>query len=99
MNQSQRKHIYTLIAALEAVEPTDYAAATDALSDVLGEVESIRDDEQDKYDNMPESLQSGSKGDAIQDAISSLEDAARELEEAKGALTERNEENQKKDHH
>jgi len=45
------------------------------LNDLAEEIESIKDEEQDYYDNMPESLQGGEKGEAAQNAITALENA------------------------
>lgn len=41
-----------------------------------------QDEEQDYYDNMPESLQSGDKGQAAEQAAASLEEAGSNLESA-----------------
>ena len=38
-------------------------------------VESVKDDEQDSFDNMPENLQESDRGIAMEDAIGELEDA------------------------
>jgi hypothetical protein len=43
-------------------------------------LESVRDAEQEAYDNLPESFQSGEQGDAMQSAIDSLERAISHLE-------------------
>ncbi len=59
-----------LVAARAAV---DSASVTAGLEDVGG-------DEQEKFDNMPESLQNGANGERIQEAISALEDAISALE-------------------
>ena len=45
-------------------------------------VEQIRDDEQDYYNNMPEGIQNGEKGDAAQSAIDELDSAMSCLEDA-----------------
>lgn len=46
-------------------------AAREELRDVL---EAVKDEESDAYENLPESIQDGEKGEAMQDAISVLED-------------------------
>lgn len=72
MNNTRRKAIadarQMVEAAFEAVE-----AARSAIAD-------LRDEEQDYYDNMPESLQGGEKGDRAQEAINALEAAHDELD-------------------
>lgn len=52
-------------------------------SHIKSQLETIRDEEQEAYDNLPESLQGGDRGEAIQEAITALDsawDAADELE-------------------
>jgi predicted RNase H-like HicB family nuclease len=51
-----------------------------------GSVETIRDDEQEAYDNLPESMQGGDRGDAMQEAIQNLEEAISSIEEAEGLI-------------
>ncbi len=46
------------------------------------DVQIILDEEQEYYDNMPEGLQSGERGDKANEAISSLESAMSAIEEA-----------------
>ena len=45
-------------------------------------VEQVRDEEQDDFDNMPESLQESDNGQRMEEAIDHLDDALRALEEA-----------------
>ena len=42
----------------------------------------MKDDEQGKFDNMPESLQNAEGGEKMQSAISALEDAASSIDAA-----------------
>lgn len=67
MNAARRKQIAEAIADLEKL--------TGALEDVKNLIESIRDDEQEAFDAMPESLQSSERGEASQEAINNLEEA------------------------
>lgn len=48
--------------------------------DIRTDLETIRDDEQEYLDNMPESLQAGDKGEKAEAAISALEDVINELD-------------------
>ena len=48
--------------------------------DIKSELETLRDEEQDKYDNMPESLQSGDRGETLQATIDNLESAINDME-------------------
>lgn len=45
-------------------------------------VERVRDEEQDSYDNLPESFQDADKGTKMEEAIDHLEDALSAIEEA-----------------
>ncbi len=68
MNNDARKNIAAQIATMEQV---------------IADIEGFRDDEQEKYDNMPEGLQSGEKGEAMQSAIDAFESAISSAEEVK----------------
>lgn len=67
MNNSRRKEIGRLISRLENGNTNFEAIAT--------EIESILDDEQFAFDNLPESFQDSVKGDVMQEAIDYLQDA------------------------
>ena len=45
----------------------------DLLGDAIDRLSEIRDEEQDAFDAMPEGLQESSRGDAMQDAIDTLD--------------------------
>ena len=61
MNQDRRKQI-------------DEAAGM--LQDALALIEQIRDEEQESFDNMPESLQQSDRGTASEEAANDLSEAA-----------------------
>ena len=67
MNKAGRKAIQDVIAKLETLRD---------------EVESLLNEEQDYYDNMPESFQNGDKGSAASDAISYMESASGYIDNA-----------------
>lgn len=73
MNNQRRKAISALVSQIEQL---------------LSDVESIRDEEQEYFDNMPESLQGGEKGETSQAAIDSLESAYNDLESVRDQLEE-----------
>jgi hypothetical protein len=81
MNKQQRIQISKLSAAL--VEATDNGMPLPELKELVkstvSELETLRDDEQEKYDNMPESLQASSKGEALEEGIQYLDDAIHDL--------------------
>jgi uncharacterized coiled-coil DUF342 family protein len=72
MNKDRRKAIDALLERIEQLK-TDI----DALA---SEIETIKDEEQDYYDNMPESFQDGDKGQRAQEAIDALDNAQQTLE-------------------
>lgn len=72
MNNRRRKHIEELIGRLSAI---------------MGEVEDVKDIEQDAFDNMPENLQDAEHGQLMEEHVSNLEDAQNEIEQAIGTLT------------
>jgi hypothetical protein len=61
MNKDRRTRIRALITQLESINSE--------IADILSE-------EQDAFDNMPEGLQEGERGDKAQEAISNLEAAS-----------------------
>lgn len=70
MNNERRKEIKLAISLLEAVK--------DKLADAQNIVETERDGEREYYDNMPENLQQGDRGqaaDAAADALGEVFDA------------------------
>lgn len=52
------------------------------LSNIFNDLETIRDEERDSFDNMPEALQSGERGQASEAAADALESAAESAQEA-----------------
>ena len=58
MNKDRRKRIQTI---------------KDQLLKLQLEIEEIKDEEQNAYDNIPESLQNGEKGEKMSEAIDNLE--------------------------
>jgi predicted nucleic acid-binding Zn-ribbon protein len=73
MNKQRRAAIADLIQAIKEAKES---------------LECHRDDEQEYYDNMPEALQGGDKGNNAEEAVSNLEQAISSLEEAVSAAEE-----------
>jgi len=73
MNNERRKEIQKLI---------------DRCIDLKNDVELIRDEEQEYFDNMPESIQAGDKGERAQTAVDALEAAIGSAEDLENYLTE-----------
>mgnify|MGYP003294209813 CR=1 FL=1 len=53
----------------------------EAISAIQADLEEVRDEEQEAFDNMPEDLQYSERGEAIENALSELEDALYSMEE------------------
>lgn len=66
MNKDRRARIQALI---------------DKLYEIQSDVDSIKDEEQEYYDNMPESIQCGERGDKAQEAIDNLDYAYSSFDE------------------
>ena len=58
MNKQQRKRLNELIEQVEGI---------------VTELDEMAQEEQEKYDNMPEGLQESERGEALQDAADNLE--------------------------
>ena len=50
-------------------------------------METIRDTQQEKFDNLPEGFQMGSKGEAMEERIGYFEDICDNLESAEEAIS------------
>lgn len=66
-------------------ELLDVSQLLDDAIDRLGE---IRDDEQDAFDSMPEGLQYSSRGDAMQEAINTLDDFESQIADIRDKIEE-----------
>lgn len=61
----------------------EYVKELETLKETL---ESIRDDEQEKFDNMPEGLQASERGSTLESNVSELDDAITNLNDAIDAV-------------
>lgn len=73
MNKSRRATLNMIVNAIEELKT---------------QLESVRDDEQDAFDNMPESLQESERGETMQEAIDNMEYAIDNLDDAIDNLNE-----------
>lgn len=76
MNNARRKEIEKIIKALGEID----------FESQIEKVDSVRDEEQDAFDNMPESLQQGERGSTSEAAIEALEEAIEALEQARDSM-------------
>lgn len=60
----------------------------DTLAKLLEQLEVLRDEEQEAYDNMPESLQDSERGEKMSDALITMESAIDSITEATEYLNE-----------
>lgn len=67
MNDERRKRIDSAITKLENIQQK--------LVELYEEIDGIQSDEQDAFDNMPESLQGADKGTSMEESIRLLESA------------------------
>lgn len=74
MNQNRRKALSEAMQVLEVCKTS--------LDDAKALIETARDEEQEFFDNMPESFQQADKGQAAEAAVESLDNAISSIEEA-----------------
>ena len=60
----------------------------DRLEELMQDIEALQEEEQDCYDNLPESLQYSERGQAMQEAADKLEYAVNSVQEALDYLEE-----------
>jgi flagellar biosynthesis chaperone FliJ len=67
---------------------TQLSKISDGLEGYKSELESIRDAEDEKLENMPESLKSGDKGEKQQEVVDNLNEAIDRLDDAISSLND-----------
>lgn len=55
---------------------------SDQISDIMEKLEELRDEELEAFENLPKSLNSSERGEAMQTAIGAMDDALSSLENA-----------------
>ena len=73
MNANRRKQIQVI---------------TDEIVNLISQVETLRDEEQDAFDAMPEGIQNSERGEKSQNAIDQLDNAASSITETIDGLNE-----------
>lgn len=73
MNKQRRKALTELMDRITKLE-----SDRDEIKDAL---ETLRDEEEESFENMPESLQQGDTGQAMEEAIDALGEAINSLED------------------
>jgi exonuclease VII small subunit len=85
MNKTRRAALNALQDRLTANKAA-FEATIAELREIKDDLETIRDEEQDSFDNLPEGLQAGEKGQDMEAAISSIEDAMNTLDNLPDAI-------------
>ena len=67
---------------MNAKQRRELQGYADSLEEIKSAIETMQEDEECKLDNMPEGLQESERGEAMQEAIDTLEGAVQSLEEA-----------------
>ncbi len=67
---------------MNAKQRKELQGYADSLEEIKSCIETMQEDETEKLDNMPESLQYSERGESMQEAIDTLEGAAQSIEEA-----------------
>ncbi len=80
MNKRRRQDIIALIERAQGMKAV--------LDELRESIETIRDEEQDYFDAMSESLQDGEKGSAAEEVISHLDAAVEAVDEVDTAFDE-----------
>lgn len=60
----------------------------DTLTNMKEDIESMQEEEQDKFDNLPEGIQESERCEAIQESADNLENAASSIDDAISELQE-----------
>jgi len=66
----------------------ELSEAAEMLRNAYSIIESCKDDEEDAYDNLPESFQDGERGEEMQEYIDAMDEAMEQIDEAANAIEE-----------
>ena len=86
MNKDRRKEIDKIIAKVEGMAE-EFASLKTTVEELISEIETVRDEEQEYMDAMPESLQSSDKYYAAEAAVSNMDEALSAIQEIESGLT------------
>ena len=82
MNKERRQAIKDLLSTI-----SDTVDELNTIDDTIGsiylDIEEVKDEEEGAFDNMPDGLQEGARGDAMQAAIDKMDSALTEADAAK----------------
>ena len=86
MNKDRRKAIDKIIAKVEGMSE-EFASLKATVEELISEIETVRDEEQEYMDAMPENLQSSDKYYAAESAVSNMDEAMAAIQEIESGLT------------
>lgn len=72
MNADRRKQLAAIIERIESC---------------VSDLEMLRDEEQEYYDNMPEGIQSGERGETAEQAVQNMDEAIEALQSASDCIS------------
>lgn len=78
MNKDRRKAIQSVISKIHELEET--------MIDILDEIETIKNEEEEYLNNIPENLQTSARYETAENAVSELESAFDDFENLKDSL-------------
>lgn len=81
MNKARRAQIDAVIKALEGISLPSF-------EEIISNIETVRDEEQEYLDNMPDSLKEGEKGQNAQAAVDKFEEVIDTLRTLQDTLDE-----------
>jgi len=82
MNKKRRQEISRIVTQVEEI----VVNAKEKLEELQSDIESIRDEESDCYENLPEGIMYSERGEAMEQAVDNLDNAASSIEELINAL-------------
>lgn len=83
MNKLRRKEIKEQIGKLQVLKDKideQMVEFSEKLEDIKSEIDRLYEEEEECYNNLPESLQEGERGEAMQTAIDNLENASNDIQ-------------------
>jgi hypothetical protein len=84
MNKKRRKELDELFRRIELAKIA--VESVPDVDDIRTELETTKDAEQEAFDNLPESVQGGERGQAMEASISAMDEALEKLQEVADAV-------------
>lgn len=100
MNKGRRKTIGTIVLRMtqrvslydcnseDQLDPEAYDSLSSEVVQYKADIQAVRDEEEEAYDNLPDGLRDGSRGDSMQEAMTYMDEAISKLDEIGEESTE-----------